>query len=338
MIIQKNISLKTLNTFQIDCRAKYFAEIEYTAELLELLESEIFKTEKRLVLGGGSNMLFTKDFDGLVIKNSLKGIASIEEDIHHIWLRFKGGENWHDAVTFCVNHGWGGIENLALIPGCVGASPIQNIGAYGVELKDVFHSLSFLNYETKAFTTYTADQIKFGYRDSVFKRELKGKGIITSVTLKLNKNPTINISYGAIQKTLDEKGITDPQIKDVYQAVIDIRSSKLPDPKEVGNAGSFFKNPELPKEMTDKILKDYPNAPHYIVNDTTTKIPAGWMIEQCGWKGFIDGDIGVHDKQALVLVNRGNGQGKDIKELAYKIQASVKEKFGVELSPEVNMI
>ncbi|MEZ5007336.1 MAG: UDP-N-acetylmuramate dehydrogenase [Chitinophagales bacterium] len=339
MTIQENISLKSYNTFQLDCEAQYFVELNELADMDALMKCDIFKNEKHLVLGGGSNMLFTSDrFEGLVIKNNLKGIEVVEENEDHVWLKISAGENWHETVTFCVNNKWGGIENLALIPGCVGAAPIQNIGAYGVELRDVFESALFLNFEDKSLKTYHNSEANFGYRDSIFKNELKGKGIIVAVTLKLKKQPQLNVSYGAIQQTLELKGIVEPQIKDVYQAVIDIRSSKLPDPKVIGNAGSFFKNPELQKDIAEEILFAYPKAPHYVMDEKTIKIPAGWMIEQCGWKGFMDGDIGVHDKQALVLVNKGNGKGEDIKALAFKIQNSVMERFGVMLTPEVNMI
>lgn len=337
--IQENISLKSYNTFHLDSVARYFVEITDTAELSLLLEHERFKEGKHLVIGGGSNILLISEvFDGLVIKNNITGKMIEKEDEYHVWLKIQAGEIWHEVVTYCVENGWGGIENLALIPGCVGAAPIQNIGAYGVELKDVFESADFFNFDDHTHKTYHSNDVKFGYRDSIFKHKLKGKGIITSVTLKLDKQPAINTAYGAIQEVLNLRGIDRPTIKDVYHAVIDIRSSKLPDPKVIGNAGSFFKNPELPNDMAEEIFFTHPNAPRYTVDEQTVKIPAGWMIEQCGWKGFMDGDIGVHDKQALVLVNKGKGRGEQLEQLAQKIQNSVMEKFGVKLTPEVNFV
>lgn len=338
MVLKRNFSLKPYNTFGLEAQAKYWFEIHQLSDLTAIVASDVFKTNKVLVLGGGSNMLLTSDFDGLVMKMSWLGKEIIKEDDESVWVKFQGGENWHEVVTYCVENNWCGIENLALIPGCIGAAPIQNIGAYGVELKDVFQSLTFFNFEKIEIIEFGKEDCQFGYRDSIFKRDLKGKGIVTSVTLKLSKKPTIKSSYGAIQQTLEEKGIQNPTIKDIYDAVIQIRSSKLPDPAVIGNSGSFFKNPELPKVEAQKILDQYPNAPHYVVNETTIKIPAGWMIEQCGWKGFRDGPIGVHDKQALVLVNEGDGKGKDIEALAYKIIADVKSTFGVELTSEVNVV
>ncbi len=338
MVFKRNFSLKKYNTFGLEAQAKYWFEIHQQSDLHKLVETDVFNTEERLVLGGGSNMLLTKDFDGLVLKMNWLGKDIVQEDDEFVWVKFQGGENWHKVVTFCVENNWCGIENLALIPGCIGAAPIQNIGAYGVELKDIFQSLLFFNFDTKEIVEFEKDDCQFGYRDSIFKRDLKGKGIVTAVTLKLSKKPTIKSSYGAIQQTLEENGVTRPTIKDIYNAVIQIRFSKLPDPAVIGNSGSFFKNPELPKVEAQKILDQYPNAPHYVVNETTIKIPAGWMIEQCGWKGFRDGPIGVHDKQALVLVNEGDGKGKDIEELAYKIIADVKSTFDVELTPEVNVV
>lgn len=338
MEIKQAISLQTYNTFNLEVAASHFVEIDKLEQLEELVESPLFLSSNKLILGGGSNLLFTEDFEGLVIKNNLRGKSVIRETDEHVWIRAAAGEVWHDLVTFCVQNKWAGIENLALIPGCVGAAPIQNIGAYGVELKDVFASLTYFNFETKKLQKLSTSDMHFGYRNSVFKNELKGKGIITSIDLKLDKQPKLKMEYGAIQATLKDQGITKPTIHAIYEAVISIRSSKLPNPKEIGNAGSFFKNPELPKAQAEKILHEYPSAPHYIVSDEIIKIPAGWMIQEAGWKGFRDGAIGVHDKQALVLVNHGGGKGKDIKALSEKIQASVKTKFGVDLEAEVNMV
>ena len=247
-------------------------------------------------------------------------------------------EDWHDFVATCVDNGWGGIENLALIPGSVGAAPIQNIGAYGVELQDVFVSLEAMDWETGDVRVYFKDDCAFGYRDSLFKGALKDKVIVVSVNLRLSKMPQVNTSYGAIEQKLAEKGIDQPGIRDVFDTVIEIRQSKLPDPAEIGNAGSFFKNVELPKQDADALLEKYPDAPHYIVSDTITKIPSAWLIDQGGWKGFRDGGIGVHDKQALVLVNHGGGSGASIRDLAEKIREDVYEKFGIRLTPEVNII
>ena len=338
MNIQENISLQPYNTFGIDVQARYFVEINQVEDLVILADHELFRNNEHLILGGGSNILLTKDFEGLVIKNKLKGIKVIKEDDDHVWVRFESGENWHECVTFCVENGYGGVENLALIPGSVGAAPIQNIGAYGVELKDVFESMTVYNWVFHEFQSFDLAACDFGYRNSVFKKKLKGKVFVESVTLRLEKNRVLDTSYGAIENRLTSKKIEDPTIRDVYEAVIEIRSSKLPDPKVIGNAGSFFKNPELPKKLAQSIMDQFENVPHYIIDDKTIKIPAGWLIEKCGWKGYVDGEIGVHDKQALVLVNRGNGNGDQIKQLAYKILDSVEKRFGVRLSPEVNII
>jgi len=338
MKIQENISLLSYNTFNIDCSACFFVEVQDLNDLNELRQSDVFKDNERLVLGGGSNVLFKGDFDGLVILNLLKGIELIDEDEESVWINVHGGENWHELVEYCVAKGWGGIENLALIPGSVGASPIQNIGAYGVELKDVFVSLEAFMWSTGETKVFYHEDCRFGYRDSVFKRELKGKVLISSVTLKLSRFPQVNTSYGAISNVLEEQKVEHPSIADVCNAVIQIRRSKLPDPEEIGNAGSFFKNPELPVEQANELFSKFPDAPRYVVSDSIIKIPAGWMIDQCGWKGFRKGDAGVHAKQALVLVNHGSVNGNEITELAQRIMDSVENKFGVALTPEVNII
>jgi UDP-N-acetylmuramate dehydrogenase len=338
MIFLRNFSLQPYNTFHIHCKAKYWLEVNHISDLEKVATTDVFLNHPHLILGGGSNLLFTKDFQGLVLKINLKGIKVVQEDSESVWLECCSGENWHEVVTYAVQNHWGGIENLALIPGCIGAAPIQNIGAYGVEIKDVLESLSFYHFDTKTTQTYNREACAFGYRDSIFKNALKGKGVVLSVILKLSKNPVIKSDYGDIQKTLAANHVMEPSIKDIFDAVIQIRSSKLPNPAEIGNAGSFFKNPELPIEVARKILDNHPNAPHYVVDEHTIKIPAGWMIEQCGWKGYREGPIGVHDKQALVLVNTGAGKGKDIEALANKIQASVQEQFGVRLEMEVNVV
>lgn len=338
MTIEEHIDLQALNTFGLHVRAKYYTEIHEVDELYDLTRQLEFQTQRRLILGGGSNMLLMNDYAGLVIRNCLLGTEVIDEDDDHIWLNVQAGENWHNLVTYCVDQGWGGLENLALIPGCVGAAPIQNIGAYGVEFKDVFVSLEAFHWDDRSIHVYYTKDCAFGYRDSVFKRKLKNKVMILSVTIKLSKTPEVNTAYGAIQKVLDEKSITRPKIMDVYEAVIQVRQSKLPDPEEIGNAGSFFKNPELPKAEAERILKDYPDAPHYVINDETTKIPAGWMIDQCGLKGYRNGDAGVHTEQALVIVNHGNAKGDELVGVARMVQKTVKETFGVTLQPEVNII
>ncbi len=338
MDMLENTPLRHLNTFGIDCRARYLAEITSTEDLHAVRGNALFGSLERLVLGGGSNVLFCRDFDGLVLLNKMAGRSVIDENEDRIWINVAGGENWHDLVTWCVEQGWGGIENLALIPGSVGAAPIQNIGAYGVELRDVFVSLEAFFWESGETRVFFRDDCRFGYRDSIFKNELKGRVFITSVTLKLSRLPRVNTSYGNLAGLLAERGIARPGVRDVYQAVIDIRRSKLPDPAVTGNAGSFFKNPELPEALARAILEKHPDAPHFPVDENTIKIPAGWLIEQCGWKGRTEGRAGVHEKQALVLVNRGGASGEEIRSLAYKIMASVRETFGVELQPEVNII
>ncbi len=335
MKIQENINLASYNTFGIDCISSSFVKIKELEELEKLFQKDI---DKFLVLGGGSNILFTQDFDGLIIKNEISGIEKISEDSDSVKLKVGAGENWHKFVLHAVDNNLSGIENLSLIPGTVGAAPIQNIGAYGVEGKDVIHSVNFYHLEHKKHYTYNASECQFGYRDSIFKNDLKGKFVITSVVFELSKNFNAKTSYGAIEDTLTMKGIHNPTIKDISEAVIEIRQSKLPDPEKIGNAGSFFKNPVIPKIEFDKVLEKYPNAPHYTVSNELIKVPAGWLIQEAGWKGKTFEHIGIHPKQALVLVNYGGGKGKDIKQLAYDIQNDVYNKFNILISPEVNMI
>ena len=336
--MQQNISLKPFNTFGLEASAKYFVEVNSVSNLKEILQNPNFQNINKLFLGGGSNILLTKNYDGLVIKINLKGIQKISEDESHVYIQAGAGENWHKLVMYCVENQYAGMENLSLIPGTVGAAPMQNIGAYGVEIKDIFEELQALNLETLEIETFKLEDCHFGYRESIFKHEAKGKYVITSVTFKLNKTPIFKTSYGDIQKTLAEMNVTDLSIKAVSDAVISIRKSKLPDPAEIGNSGSFFKNPEIPKAQYDDLKERFENIPSYPINQTTVKVPAGWLIEQTGWKGFRDGEIGVHARQALVLVNYGNGTGEQIKALSAKIQASVLEKFGISLSTEVNFI
>ncbi len=337
-IIQENISLKPYNTFGLEAKARFFTEINEIAELKNILQNTDYQNVEKLFLGGGSNILLTKDFEGLVIKINLKGIKSVFEDDSQIHLQAGAGENWHEFVMYCVENNLAGIENLSLIPGTVGAAPMQNIGAYGVEIKDVFVELEALNLESFEVEKFKLDDCKFGYRESVFKHENKGKYVITAVTFRLNKVPTFKVSYGDIQKTLEEMGVKTLTIKAVSEAVIKIRKSKLPDPAEIGNSGSFFKNPEIPKTQYDELKTKFDNIPSYPINESTVKVPAGWLIEQASWKGFRDGQIGVHARQALVLVNYGGGNGNDIKTLSAKVQASVLEKFGIKLHVEVNFI
>jgi UDP-N-acetylmuramate dehydrogenase len=336
--IQENISLKPFNTFGIDVKARFFVEITSLEELKNVLLLEKYKNEKKLFLGGGSNILFLKDFDGLIVKIGIKGYEIIKEDDKNITLKAGGGVQWHELVMFSVEKNWGGLENLSLIPGTVGAAPMQNIGAYGVEIKDTFLSLEALNLQTLEIEQFDKKRCAFGYRESFFKHAGKGKYVILNVSFKLSKFPEFITSYGAIKETLEYDRVFDINIKAISDTVIKIRKSKLPDPAEIGNSGSFFKNPEIPKSLFEKIVLNYPLMPSYVINEDLIKIPAGWLIEQAGWKGKRIGNVGVHDKQALVLVNYGEGTGIEIKNLALKIQDSVKIKFGILISPEVNFI
>ena len=339
MQIQKNVSLKSFNTFGINVKTAYFYEIKTVEELIVFLqENKKVLYEPLLILGGGSNILFTKDFPGIVLRNNISGIQTIREDEDNAWVQVGAGKNWHTFVLHCIDLGYGGIENLSLIPGTVGAAPMQNIGAYGVEIKDVFEQLEAIHIETGELSYFTNNDCRFGYRESIFKNIYKDKFIITSVTLKLSKHPIINTSYGAIEQTLQSMGITSPGIQDVSNAVIHIRQSKLPDPAAIGNAGSFFKNPIIEKTVYENLKAEYPEIPGYEVSPHEMKVPAGWLIEQCGWKGKRFGDVGVHKNQALVLVNYGNAAGEAVKELAFTISASIAEKFSIELTPEVNII
>lgn len=339
MLIEEDKSLKLLNTFGINAFAKYFVEIDSSDSAQSFFAESKFNSEKRLILGGGSNILFTQNFDGIVIKNNILGIEIIKEDEHYVWVKASAGTIWHQLVLYAVANNWGGIENLSLIPGLCGAAPMQNIGAYGVELKDVFTSLEALNLESNQIQTFNHTDCEFGYRESVFKNKSKNQFLILSITLKLHKKPTYNISYGAIETTLEHMKIMEPTVKSISDAVIQIRRSKLPNPAELGNAGSFFKNPEIPKEQHEQLQLQYPHLPSYKGTAFNhLKIPAGWLIEQCGWKGKVMGNTGSHKFQALVLVNYGNATGDEIFKLAQAIIASVKEKFGVVLTPEVNLV
>lgn len=337
MQVLENHDLIEFNTFGVPARAKFFTEIHNVTEALELFSSEVFKQNERLFLGGGSNVLFTKNFQGIVILNKLKGIEIISENEKEALVKSMSGEVWHDLVNFCVGHELWGIENLALIPGTVGATPVQNIGAYGAELANTLVKVEVIEIESGKQTTLTKDECELGYRDSIFKGKAKGKYFISAIVLRLNKTPEINISYKVLAKHLEDNKIEIKQPRDISEAVSAIRRSKLPDPKVVGNAGSFFKNVFVSKEKLAELIKNYPNI-SYFEEDGSIKIPAGWLIEQCGWKGRRVGNVGVHDKQALVLVNYGGATGMEIKDLAMQIIDSVSQKFGLTLSPEVNLI
>lgn len=338
MQIQKNISLAAYNTFGINVTAQSFCVVKSLEDIQYLISNILPAYQKYLIIGGGSNVLFCNNFDGLIIKNELSGIECIKEDAQHVWIKSYAGTVWHQLVQYCVQHNYGGIENLSLIPGTVGAAPMQNIGAYGEEIKNVFYELTAIHLTTGNQVQFYNNDCHFGYRESIFKKEEKGKYFIYSVTLKLTKQPKINTTYGDIQKILAQKNITHPSINDVSEAVIDIRKSKLPDPLILGNAGSFFKNPEISITQASKLIKEYPNMPQYKLPNGNIKIPAGWLIEQAGWKGKRIGNTGNHAQQALVIVNYGNATGNEIWEHAQQVQQSVFEKFDILIDPEVNII
>jgi UDP-N-acetylmuramate dehydrogenase len=337
MLVETNKSLKNFNTFGIDCKAHYYVSVASTSQLMAMLSDNKYKA--RFILGGGSNMLLTKDINALVIHLNLKGIKVLSETEDHVHIEAMAGENWHEFVLYCIEKGYGGLENLSLIPGNTGTTPIQNIGAYGVELKDTFESCKAVEIESKTEVQFSKQACQFGYRTSVFKNDLKDKYVITSVVFNLTKtNHKKSTSYGAIQEQLSEKNIKEPTLKNISDAVIAIRKSKLPDPKKIGNSGSFFKNPVIDLERFHDFQLEFPNAPFYKVSQTEFKIPAGWLIEKAGFKGLRFGDAGVHKNQALVLVNYGKANGNEILELAMKIQKKVRKIFGIFLEPEVNII
>lgn len=338
LFIQENSPLLPFNSFRFDVRARYLSIITSLDDLRDLLKSHVFQTQRRLFLGGGSNILFTRDFDGLVIRNEIKGIHILREDGDTVTIRAGSGESWHGLVMYCVEREFGGIENLSLIPGTSGAAPMQNIGAYGVEVKDVIDEVEAIDLRTGETIVFTNEQCRFGYRESFFKHEGKDVFFISSITLTLTKrNHRYNVSYGAIKDTLSGMGIDQLSVRAVSDAVISIRKSKLPDPAVIGNAGSFFKNPSISREQYDSLKKSFPSVPGYPDRDNTMKVPAGWLIEQCGWKGKRLGAIGVHPLQALVLVHYGGGKGSDVWQLALDIQSSVIDKFNIALTPEVNV-
>jgi UDP-N-acetylmuramate dehydrogenase len=334
MLWQENVSLKPYTTFGVAASARFFASFHSIPELQESVYA--FKG-KRMVLGGGSNVLFTADFDGLVLRNEIEGIELVGEDEEYFYVKAGGGVNWHQFVLHCIANGYSGVENLSLIPGSVGASPMQNIGAYGVEIKDVFLQLEAWHLEDHRMDTFSHSDCGFGYRESVFKNKYKGRYVIISVTYRLRKIPEYHTEYGAIRQELDAMAVEELSISAISQAVINIRSSKLPDWRETGNAGSFFKNPQVAMEEYERLKDSFPSIVAYPQQDGM-KLAAGWLIEQCGWKGFRRGDAGCYPKQALVLVNYGNASGNEIFALSEEIIASVQSKFGVSLEREVNII
>ena len=338
MNIIENYPLLKLNTFGVDVKAKYFTSINTINELIEVTKTNVFKDLELLILGGGSNILFTKDFDGLVILNNIKGKEIIEQNQQSIFLKIGAGENWHELVMYCVDNGWGGIENLSLIPGNTGTAPMQNIGAYGVEIKETFVELEALEISSGKIVKFNNSDCEFGYRESVFKNKMKNQYIILNITLELKKNPVLNINYGDVKAILESQNIKNPAIKEVSNAIISIRQSKLPDPKKIGNSGSFFKNPIVSLNQLELIKKKYPNVVNYEINENEFKIAAGWLIERAGWKGKKFNNYGVHEKQALVLVNYGLANGMEIFELSEKIILDIKDKFGIKLEREVNII
>ena len=335
MNFQSNFQLKEYNTFGISATAKEFVAVSNPTELATVLKSN----QNIFVLGGGSNMLLTQNIDKLVVHINFKGIEVTKENENNVWVKAQAGENWHEFVLYCIEHNYGGIENLSLIPGNVGTTPIQNIGAYGVEIKDTFDNCTAMEIASQELKSFDKTSCNFGYRESVFKNELKNQYIITDVTFKLTKkNHNINTSYGAIDVELAKNNISNPTLKQVSDAVIAIRQSKLPNPKELGNSGSFFKNPIITKTDYEKIKQHYPEIPHYVVSETEVKVPAGWLIEQAGFKGKRFGDAGIHKNQALVLVNYGNATGQEILAVAKDIQNTILEKYSIQIEAEVNVI
>jgi UDP-N-acetylmuramate dehydrogenase len=358
-----NISLKKYNTFGIDAIARKFAVFSTQDQLADLLGQisglprsaghEVAPRPSSLfVLGGGSNILLTGNIDGPVIRNEIKGIDLVDEDEDYVYVTVGAGESWHGFVQYCLGRNWAGVENLSLIPGSVGAAPMQNIGAYGVEIKDVFHQLTAWDLSERKVYTFTLNDCRFGYRESIFKREHKGRFIILSVTFRLNKIPVFHTAYGAIREELEKMGVKALSIQAISQAVVNIRTSKLPDPAQIGNAGSFFKNPSIPNARFAELQTRFPDIVGYPeasaggltgagasrASDGMTKLAAGWLIEQCGWKGYRHGDAGVHSRQALVIVNYGHATGREIYDLSEQILKSVQNKFGVTLEREVNII
>ncbi len=337
--MKTNVSLRPYNSFGFDAVAKQFAEINAISDLQALIQSGALQRQKTLILSGGNNILFQNEvFDGIVVYINTKGIEILREDGNDVVVRAQAGEDWPDFVRFCVGKGWHGMENLAHIPGKVGAAPVQNIGAYGMELKDSFLQCEAMDLSTGKSKVFTKEECRFGYRESVFKNELKGKFVITSVDFLLKKEAPLHLEYGNIKAYLEQNGIENPTLQQLHDAICAIRDAKLPDVKQIGSAGSFFKNPVIERAQFEALLKDYHTMPHYDEPNGMVKVPAGWLIEQAGWKGWRDEHVGVYDKQALVLVHYGGGKGRDIVELEHRIQDSVEEKFGIRISPEVTFV
>lgn len=337
--MKTNVNLKTYNSFGFDAVAKQFVEINAVSDLQTLIKSGALQQQKTLILSGGNNILFQNEvFDGLVIYINTKGIEILKDGGNEVVVRAQAGEDWPDFVRFCVGKGWHGVENLANIPGKVGAAPVQNIGAYGMELKDSFAQCEAMDLATGEAKVFTKEECRFGYRESIFKGELKGRYVITSVDFLLKKDAPLNLEYGNIKSYLEENGIPRPTLQQLHDAICAIRDAKLPDVKKIGSAGSFFKNPVIERAQFDALLKEYPTMPHYDEPNGMVKVPAGWLIEQAGWKGWRNEQVGVYDKQALVLVHYGGGKGQDIVQLAHRIQESVEEKFGIRIIPEVNFV
>jgi UDP-N-acetylmuramate dehydrogenase len=337
MTIQNNFSLKKYNTFGIEAKAKQFVAVHSIEDLNTILKE--YQSERKFILGGGSNMLLTQDIQALVIHIDLKGKKVLKEDDDFVWVESQAGENWHEFVLWTIDQNFGGLENMSLIPGNVGTTPVQNIGAYGTEIKDTLVSCEAMTIATQVMKTFTKEDCNFGYRESIFKHEAKDQFIITSVVFKLTKrNHKINTSYGDITKELEKQNVTTPSLKDVSNAVIAIRQSKLPDPAALGNSGSFFKNPIIPKEQYEKAHALPPEMPYYVVSETEVKVPAGWLIEKAGFKGKRFGDAGIHKNQALVLVNYGNATGQEILAVSRDIQTTVLKEFGIAIEAEVNVI
>jgi UDP-N-acetylmuramate dehydrogenase len=336
MKITPNASLFHYNTFGIDAKADFYIEYDSAAELQEVLQLDLVKSHRMLHIGGGSNLLFMTDFKGVIIHSAIHTVEKVKEDEDSVYIEVGSSVVWDDFVAYAASNGWGGVENLSLIPGETGASAVQNIGAYGVEVQEVIEGVNAVEIETAHTRSFSNSECHYGYRDSVFKNELKGKYIITSIVFRLSKKPTFRLDYQHLEEAVLKTG--EINLQTIRNTIISIRESKLPDPKVFGNAGSFFMNPVIPKEQFNLLLEKYPQIPHYFVSDKEEKVPAGWLIEQCGWKGKRIGNAGVHDKQALVLVNLGGATGAEIVYLAGQIQASVKKTFGIELKPEVNYI
>lgn len=336
MILQENYSLLTHNTFRLDVRARWFAEYESVEQLRELLLSDLLKNQPFYHIGSGSNLLFIKDYDGIILHSGIKGYSVISEDEETVRIRVGAGVPWDDFVSYCGEKGWGGTENLSLIPGEVGASAVQNIGAYGAEVKDIIDEVETVDIAGGRERVFSLEECRYGYRQSIFKRELKGQYIVTAVVYKLKKNPVFNLNYGNLKDALNAYPAID--LKNIRDAVIAIRNEKLPDPEKIGNAGSFFMNPVIPISHYENLKKEFPQMPHYIVDDVSVKVPAGWLIDQCGWRGKEHGGAAVHDKQCLVLVNKKGATAREVVELSQLIQKSVREKFDISIFPEVNFI